>query len=179
VTHDRVVITAATDFMARKHLTVIRLLDPNETLTVSYPTPWKSLTRQGALTESREHPEKMAGPTGLTINVNGVEETLSETEWKSSASAVKKSTLWRAASSQFLDVLHRLRAIGTQSELAPSLCSGVLAALLYDATCTPGPEIVTAKPDCSFDASFRYACSRRSLDRIEKDPERKSVDGMY
>lgn len=180
VTHDRVVITVANDFMMRKHLTVIRLLDTNETLTVSYPTPWKSLTRQGALDESREHPEKMADPIArLTMNMNGVEETLSDAEWKSPVGASKKSALWRAASSQFLDVLYRLRAIGTQPELLPTLCSGLLAVVLYDAPCPAGPDIVTAKPDCSFDASFRYACSKASLDRIAKDPERKSVGGTY
>lgn len=166
VTKDRLTVTDTSDYLKHVHSCEVRLLDTNETLTVSYPTPWKSLTRSGAIAEFHALGDPAhAPPAHLTININGVDETAAESEWNSPATAQKKSNLWRAASSRFLDALHRLRAIGTQDQPLPTLCAGVLAPALYDGACLAGPAVTPVAPDCAFDASFRYNCSHKSIER--------------
>ncbi|HEY4639919.1 MAG TPA: hypothetical protein VII75_01125 [Thermoanaerobaculia bacterium] len=164
---DRLIVTMTSDYLRHLQSTEVKLLDTNETLTVSYPTNWKSNTRSGVFEEFHALPNPAQIHVHFTVNMNGVEESAADADWQKPEIAKKKSALWRAASARFLDALHRLRAIASEDGPLPTLCSGVLSVVLYDSSCPSGPAVKPVLPDCEFDASFRYHCSQQSLERAK------------
>lgn len=166
--HERLQVKHTINFFDHVATLEITDLDTKETAEASSPLGYKSITRAGAIDEIRKDPAlRRARIPEITLTVNGVQETASEDEWSSSVIRDKRSALRKAASPQFLERLERLRSVGTSDSPVFQVCGGVLKYLLYNETCkSPDVHTKIAAPDCAFDSSFRFECSKKSKDRI-------------
>lgn len=170
-THDRLVVRQVIDYFNHEQLIEVTDLDTKETAKTSRALPYRAITRAGAADEVRKNPElRRQLVVATTLNVNGVEFSASEAEWRTTlAVRDKRSALRRAASPQFLERLERLRVVSAGDSPVGDLCFGLLRGLLYNETCkTEDVEVHAAKPDCTFDASFKFDCSKESKERVAR-----------
>jgi len=130
--------------------------------------PYKSATRLDTLEEMRA--ERKAGISlenlPITIEMNGVSVTAGNDEWTSDKARDHRSKIRRAASNTFMERLERLRPIlGARGELG-TVCRFLIALILNHEACRGPVTFEPAKPDCQFDASFRYGCSEAQKRKV-------------
>jgi len=182
VSGNRLLIREVLDYLNHESRMEVTDLQTKETLTSSSPLPYKSITRDGAVDEAKKNPSlSRSEVTSITLNVNGVEYTASESEWRSLTGArEKRSALRQAASAQFLERLERLRAVAVANSPLGLLGSKVLRYILYGQSCDAAPlSPVPSTPDCTFDGSFGFACSKAQRDKVERAAAAKQLLAHY
>jgi len=94
--HDRLVVKQRMNYMDHEASVEITDLDTHETASATSPLPYVSITRSGALDEIHKNPALRSWRVpSITLSVNGVAQTASETEWLSNVTRDKRSTVRR------------------------------------------------------------------------------------
>ena len=168
VSGDRLVVTDRRDFLNQTREVEVVDTDSKEKVISIIQFPYKSATRIDTLEEMRA--ERKAGiplkNLPITIEMNGVSVTAGNDEWTSDKARDHRSKIRRAASNTFMERLERLRPIlGARGELG-TVCRFLIALILNHEACRGPVTFEPAKPDCQFDASFRYGCSEAQKRRV-------------
>jgi len=179
--HDRLVVKQRMNYMDHEASVEITDLDTHETASATSPLPYVSITRSGALDEIHKNPALRSWRVpSITLSVNGVAQTASETEWLSNVTRDRRSSVRKAASPQFLEKLERMRVVGASDSPLFHACGSVLTYLLYNERCrAQDVHTAVAFPDCAFDASFKFSCSEQSKQRIAKAKESGEMLDRY
>jgi hypothetical protein len=154
---DRLVLTETVDPRRDEMTREIRDLGTNEYVRSTVPHAGKAALDPGE--ESARLRVELNGVVVLTTRKEA-----SSREWRET-----RSKLRRAAGPAFLERLERMRGIPASAAILSGFCEQLLRFVLYNEECTAKWVVAPARPDCDFDAQFRYPCS---------DARKKAVKGM-
>lgn len=173
---DRLLFTQTRDYLKQISEYEIVDLQTKERLVAIVQWPYKSATRKETIEEMRAMPA--VDPT-ITLETGGVSVMAKESEWETPIGRERRSSLRRAATSQFLERLERLRPIIGASGKLTSFCAALLKFVLYHEACTGPVRFEPAQPDCDFDAAFRYKCSDAQKAKVQEAAKSKALLQAY
>jgi hypothetical protein len=173
---DRVLLTETRDYLRQTDSYEILDLQTKERIAAIVQWPYKSATRNETIEEMRAAP---AVDPPITLESGGVSVSARESEWETPNGRERRSSLRRAATSQFLERLERMRPIIGASGMLTSFCAALLKFVLYHEACNGPIRFEPAPPDCDFDAAFRYKCSDAQKARVRQAAESKTLLRSY
>lgn len=146
--------------------------ESQQRIAIRSDLPFEARTRSGALAEfeamTAEEKRSMTASEAV-VEAAGVERPADDDEWQDPVTARRRRSELRAnLNPSVLEGLERMRVIATRETEMISFCD-LLGRILYNMTCDEGlVRTVPLPADCSFDASFGYACSRQQRLRVQK-----------
>jgi hypothetical protein len=118
-------------------------------------------------------------PAPILVELNGATARLDRNDSRSSEWRESRSTLRRAATSDFLERLERLRAITVPGHELADFCGSLLRYILYNEACAATIMIAPLQPDCAYDAAFRYPCSDKQKLLIKRAAAQRTTLVVY